>query len=296
MTIELLDSEKEYLSSFGGEFWQYAGVDNEGYHWEEGDDTYEAGVRIPSPGTYYLQLETESNVEPSQLSPISVTLSEQTRWGAPTPLQAAGYVTFFLGLILVIIRRGTSADALELQKENEIRFRDETWIVRDRADYDYDDWKSEEWTLHSTEPGAKAPRYLEREYEDDSPYEAWFWSTPVSLSDLTCAEEESEPHVEAYVAAHEALPEMIIYEDERLRLNNSGTALRNDDTISYHTYQELWKEDGDLSVTIEGDPPEDLSAVVTERIHASDLQRVEKEDSQSGTDGDNVEGSEGAQA
>lgn len=273
VTVELLDENKDYLSSFGGEFWHYEGYDNEGYHWEEDDDEYEVTIKVPTSGTYYFRLQTEANVDTAELSPVRMRLSEQVWWGQPTPLQAAGYVAFFLGMILVVIPAQEDAWSLELAEGMHIRFRDRSWIVRDSAHYVYDDWRAEEWTLHSREPGVKKPRYLEREYEADSSWEAWFWSIPVAVDALESAGEEGPPvGVAAYAEAQGALPETIVYEGDEFRLDDSGTTRRDGTPLPYHTYQESWREDAGRSITIEGSPGEEISAVVTEPVDASDIE------------------------
>lgn len=276
VTVELLGENEEYLSSFGGELWHYEGYDD-GEHWEEADETFEATLDVPSPGTYYLRLNTEANVADSELSPIRVELNEQFWWGRPTPFQSTGYVAFFLGMTLVVVRSEWGASVPELEEGMTLRVRGRSWLVRGRADYVYDTWLSEEWTLHATEPGVKRPRYLEREYEADSTWEAWFWSTPVVLEELRTDGEGPETGVASYADAQGALPETIVYEDKQFRLNDSGTTRRNGASLSYHTYQESWTDDDGRSITIEGEPPEELSAVATETIEASEIEVEEQE-------------------
>lgn len=282
-TVELLDENKEYLTSFGGEFWHYAGYDDG--HWEEDEDEFDATLRVPSAGTYYLRVETESNVSTSELSAVSIELSEQVWWGDPAPLQAAGFVGIFLGMILVIIPAELSSRssqgatlALELEEGARVRFRDREWIVRDRTEYTYDEWRSVEWTLHSTGPGANRPRYLEREYETGSSWEAWLWSVPVDLEALSCADaRNADLDVRRYGETHRALPDEIRYEEEAFRLSDSGIARRPDGSVTYHTYQDAAGEGSGRSITIEGEPPEDLSAVVTESVNPFNVE-VETED------------------
>lgn len=100
VTIELLDAQKEYLSSFGGEFWNYAGYDD-GYYWTEDDEFYETTLWMPA-GTYHVRLKTESNVDPSELGKIRVSMEPTGWWGNPRPLQWMAYVACFLGAILFV--------------------------------------------------------------------------------------------------------------------------------------------------------------------------------------------------
>ncbi len=275
VTIELLDENKEYLSSFGGEFWHYAGYDD-GY-WEEEDDEYEATLQVPSPGTYYLQLQTEANVDMSELSPVEIYLEEQLWWGNPVPLQMAGYIAFFLGVVLVVIPAqgggslGGTPLAYELKEGTEFDYRDRTWTVRGHADYDYGDWKAEEWTVQSDDVAVKKPRYLEREYEAHSDWEAWFWSTPIDLDEIHCSDADGvDVAVAEYVAAEGIFPDRIHFEDTNFRLDDSGTTQRDGRALRYHTYKEMW-DSGSRSITIEGEPSDDLSAVVTESIQANHI-------------------------
>jgi hypothetical protein len=276
VTIELLDENKEYLSSFGGEFWHYAGYDD-GY-WEEEDDEYEATLQVPSPGTYYLQLQTEANVGPSELSPVEIALEEQLWWGNPVPLQIAGYVALFLGVVLVVLpwqvsaaSMGGTALAYKLKEGTEFTYRDRTWTVRGHADYDYGDWLAEEWTVQSDDVAVKTPRYLEREYEAHSDWEEWFWSTPIDAGELRCTDDEdTELAVSEYVSTAGDFPDRIKYEDTYFRLDDSGTTQRDGRSIRYRTYKEMW-ESGSRSITIEGDPSDELSAVVTESIQPNHI-------------------------
>jgi len=275
VTIELLDNNKEYLSSFGGEFWHYAGYDD-GY-WEQDDTEYEATLEVPSSGTYYLQLQTEANVDMSELSSIGLQLEEQVWWGNPAPLQMAGYVAFFLGVILVIlptdgpVSLGFTDLSGQLKEGTEFDYRGHTWTVRGHAYYDYGEWLAEEWTVQSSDVSVKRPRYLEREYEAGSDWEAWFWSTPIDMDTLRCTDaQESEVPVADVMTAEDDVPDQIQYEDADFRLDDSGTTQRDGRSIRYHTYKERW-ESGSRSITIEGDPSDECSAVVTEEISSSQI-------------------------
>lgn len=100
VTVNLLDENKEYLSSFGGGFWNYAGYDD-GYRWSEDDESYSTTLRIPA-GTYYVRLKTEANVEESELGPIRLQIDPAEWWGNPRPLQWLAYIACFLGAAFLI--------------------------------------------------------------------------------------------------------------------------------------------------------------------------------------------------
>jgi len=99
VTVELLDENKEYLSSFGGEIWNYAGYDG-GSRWSQEDETFQATLKLP-PGTYYMRLNTEANTDASDLGPIRFQLEPTQWWGNPMPLQWLAYITCFLGAVLL---------------------------------------------------------------------------------------------------------------------------------------------------------------------------------------------------
>lgn len=263
VTVELLDENEEYLSSFGGEFWHEAGYDG-GDYWQQDDEAYEATLRVPTAGTYYVRLQTESDVPETELSPVTIRVHEQARWGNPAPFQAVGFVAFVLGLALLILPRVESSSAVigKLEEGATVHFEDQAWIVRGQVHYNYGEWTSDEWTLHPSGPGAKTPRYLECEEGSN-----WYWSRPVDLEELQCTDTDGfETDVLHYASAHDELPEVITYDDETYGLENSGTAYREGAQIPYHTYE----KSGDF-VTVEGSPSDTLSAVVGRPIRASEL-------------------------
>lgn len=100
VSVELLDENKNYLSSFGGEFWRHAEYDEETY-----DESYRVTLRVPKPATYYLRLKAKSNVKSAKLSPIEVEVESTYLWGAPAPLQVSGYLAFFLGIAMMFSAR-----------------------------------------------------------------------------------------------------------------------------------------------------------------------------------------------
>ncbi len=96
VTVELLDGNKEYLTSLGGEHWHYGGSS-----WREQDDAYEATLLVPSAGTYYLRFKTEANVQASELSAIQFTVSEIL--GGSRLLQWLAHLSFFVGALAVVV-------------------------------------------------------------------------------------------------------------------------------------------------------------------------------------------------
>jgi hypothetical protein len=268
VTIELLDAEKEYLSSFGGEFWHYAGYDDG--RWEEADKSYETTLQFPSPGTYYLRLKTEANVGTDELSSVKVEMWERAWWGNPIPVRYAAFVAFFLGgLLFVAPRVGRSQQLLgHLEKGSEVRYDGQTWRVGGHLRCTYGDWMADEWSLQPTDPGAKKPLYLEHEYESDSNWENWLISRPVALNELCCpGPDGGEVTVQRYASSRGDLPEAVVFADARYELEDAGTVRREGTPIRYHNYEGTG---GDF-VTIEGSPGESLDAVVGESISASEL-------------------------
>jgi hypothetical protein len=79
-----------------------------------------------------------------------------------------------------------------------------------------------------------------------------------------------EVPVSEYVASDGTFPDRIHYENANFRLDDSGTTRREGRTIRYHTYKEMW-ESGSRSITIEGEPSDELDAVLTESISPGDI-------------------------
>lgn len=280
ITVELLDENKQYLSGFGGGLWHEAGYD-EGEHWQQDDEDFGTTVQVPRAGTYYLRLQTEANVGEDELWPITVEIDE--RVGNPAPLQAAGYVAFLLGIVMVVVGRSRDDSAIsrKLEEGATVEFDGQTWIVRGHAHYDYGTWSAEEWTLHPAGPGAKTPRYLELEEGDN-----WFWSRPIETDGLRCsAPDGSELSVQQYASRHDALPNAVSYEGNRFKLEDSGTTYREETPLRYHLYEKVTAAEGawstDYSITLEGEPPDEISAVLTTATSASAF-TVEPADSEGG--------------
>jgi hypothetical protein len=270
VTAELLDAEKEYLASFGGEFWHYAGYDD-GY-WDEADESYSATLLVPSSGTYYVRLKAESNVGASLRGPIHVEMYDRPWWGNPGPLRTGAYVAFFLGGLLVAAPwagRGTRVRARLDEEGGRLRFEGQTWVVRSRHHYAYDDWKADEWVLHPAGPGGKTPRYLEYEYEEGTDWDNWVLSRPVDIDAVRAGRGEEGPGapLPEHVAAHDGFPDEVIYDDRTYTREDAGTAQRDGTALAYHNYE---APSGDF-LTVEGEAPDELSAVVGTSIRLRDL-------------------------
>lgn len=273
VTVELLDENKEYLASFGGEFWHYAGYDD-GY-WEEQDHSYRTTLQVPSAGTYYARLQTEANVNTSELGPVSLEMYEQAWWGNPLPVRFAGYLAFFFGGLLFVAPRVGQSQRLvnHLEEGGTVRYDGQTWRVDHLLHCEYDDWVADEWTLQPMDPGTKMPRYLEHEYETDSNWENWLISRPVESEDLRCAgPDREEMTVQQYASTHGELPDAVTVEGTRYALEDSGTVRREGASIAYHNYE----DDENGFVTIEGKPADTLDAVIGESISVAELSIVEE--------------------
>lgn len=267
VTVELLDENKEYLAGFGGEFWHEAGYD-EG-RWQEDDKLYSAMLQIPSSGTYYLDITTETNVDSTELSPIQVTLSERQWWWNPVPFRNAALFGTFFGLLLLIApRAGTHPSKLPsvLDEGVRVRFEDQTWRVRRHVDVEYEDWQAEEWTLQPRSPGTNTPRYLEREYEEHSDWEQWLISRPVEGEAIEVPDVEgSLSALSRYVAAEGVFPEAVVVNGDRYSLDDQGEAHRDGKAFTYRNYSGT----GEAFVTIEGTDADRLDAVVGDSIQPS---------------------------
>lgn len=273
ITVELLDENKNYLAGFGGDVWREAGYD-EGEHWVASDPEYQATVHIPSAGTYFAQFQTESNVDPSELSSVKVEMYERARWGAPAPFRWVSYGAFFFGALLFIPQWFSRSSMLRrhLNDGGKIEFDGQTWRPTETVESLYSGWRATEWILHPMGPGQKRPRYLEYEYESDSNWKNWLVSRPISLEELGCLNSEGvELRVSQYVAEYDALPNTVVVDGRMYTLEDSGQAKREGgESFRYHTYEH---EKGRF-VSIEGLPGEELEAVVGGPILLSSIRFV----------------------
>ena len=96
VTAELLDENKNYLTGFGGEMWHEVGYDD-GY-WREQKTEYVNKITVPTDGTYYMRLKTQSDVSMRELSPIEVEI--RGTLGSSLPHHVAALFAFVVGGVL----------------------------------------------------------------------------------------------------------------------------------------------------------------------------------------------------
>jgi len=89
----VLDANKKHLFSFGEEFWQESGYDEEGA-WTERKTSYDIKITLQK-GTYYFGFEPEN---PKILSRINIIVNK--KGGSAIPFFTAGIIALLIGLIL----------------------------------------------------------------------------------------------------------------------------------------------------------------------------------------------------
>jgi len=89
----VLDADKKHLFSFGEEFWQESGYDDEG-SWTERKTDYDIKITLQK-GTYYLGFEAENS---RIVSRINVVVNK--KGGSAIPFVTAGVIALVIGLIL----------------------------------------------------------------------------------------------------------------------------------------------------------------------------------------------------
>lgn len=90
---EVLDSEKDYLFSFGQELWHETGYD-EG-NWEEAENSYTMKITFPEPGKYYLNFKTQGSSNPDA---INVIIKKHR--GSSIPHMVFGIICLLIALML----------------------------------------------------------------------------------------------------------------------------------------------------------------------------------------------------
>jgi hypothetical protein len=103
---QVLNSNKQYLFSFGKELSYYAGRDSEG-GWTELDNDYSMNVTFPNPGTYYLQFNTESDRSPS-----NVEVKVIKKRGSTIPHMWFGIIILIIGIVLNETKKRTIRNVL----------------------------------------------------------------------------------------------------------------------------------------------------------------------------------------
>lgn len=101
VSAELLDSNKNYLFSFGKQLWAETGYDSDG-RWYEKDTDVSSKFTIKKAGTYYLRL--KSNNSGGVLSNINVSVTRKR--GSSLPHLIAGIFGLIIGVFLYYTRQG----------------------------------------------------------------------------------------------------------------------------------------------------------------------------------------------
>ena len=104
---QVLNSNKQYLFSFGKELSSYSGRDADGT-WTELENDYSMNVTFPKPGTYYLTFSTESDRQPS-----SVKIKVSKKRGSSLPHLWFGILTLIIGIVLNEVRNRTIRNVLD---------------------------------------------------------------------------------------------------------------------------------------------------------------------------------------
>jgi hypothetical protein len=104
---QVLNSNKQYLFSFGKELSHYSGYDSNGA-WEEMENDYSMHVTFPDPGTYYLKFATEGD-----RAPDSVVVKVSKRLGSSLPHLWFGIITIIIGIVLNEIKNRTLSKVLD---------------------------------------------------------------------------------------------------------------------------------------------------------------------------------------
>lgn len=110
--LELLDSNRNYLTGFGDELWSEDGYDSEGYYWQESDKDYSAKVTVNKAGTYYLKVTPDNNFKPEQQRSKDINITLKTQSLSTIPHFAAAIISLILALILNFIGGGISRQLL----------------------------------------------------------------------------------------------------------------------------------------------------------------------------------------
>jgi hypothetical protein len=102
-TCEILDQDKEYLTSFGKEFWWESGYD-EG-HWEEKDTNYSTKITFQTSGNYFLNFIAETS--PGETNSMNIRVYKKL--GSGLPFMIAGIAAIILsGIMFFIFLKNTS--------------------------------------------------------------------------------------------------------------------------------------------------------------------------------------------
>jgi hypothetical protein len=109
---EVLDADKEYLFSFGDEFWHESGYDDGA--WEESYDEYEMKITFTEAGRYYLSIKAQAN---SNVNEIRVRIGQ--RLGSGIPHFVLGLVLLACGLAIEEMRAKTISKLIARATDND---------------------------------------------------------------------------------------------------------------------------------------------------------------------------------
>ncbi len=98
--INVLDDNKNYLFSFGDEFWHEKGYD-EG-HWDESKQTVKMKVQFKKAGDYYLSIDSESNAKKPDTRGYTVTV--QRLRGSSIAFEWLRLISLVLGTLVLVYR------------------------------------------------------------------------------------------------------------------------------------------------------------------------------------------------
>ena len=104
---QVLDSNKQYLFSFGKELSRYSGRDSEG-SWSEVENAYSMNVTFPKYGVYYLQFNTESDRIPNV---VKVVVSKKR--GSSLPHLWFGIIALLIGIVINEIKNRTITNVFD---------------------------------------------------------------------------------------------------------------------------------------------------------------------------------------
>ncbi len=104
---QVLNSNKEYLFSFGKELSYYSGRDYEG-GWTEVDNNYSINVTFPKAGIYYLKFNTQSDRPPNA---VGVKISKKR--GSSIPHMWFGILALIIGIVLNEMKNRTFRNAMD---------------------------------------------------------------------------------------------------------------------------------------------------------------------------------------
>lgn len=100
--LNIEDNNDNVLYTIGKELWSETGYDSDGA-WSAQETTFDNKVTFQEKGTYYLNLETETNSSESLLGDISIAMTKITASGIPH--KAVGIVALIAGLILLEVSK-----------------------------------------------------------------------------------------------------------------------------------------------------------------------------------------------